>query len=264
MSTTEEKTETTRRGADNRNARRIPGSPEQVSPPKKKMTGEVKLFIAILVGAMISGGAAIGPTLLQQKPPAFRGPENMGKRPNQSGISGPIGRTCQGNPKAKFTLVEFSDFQCPSCKNAVPEVEKPLKAQHGKLNLVFRHFQAARKHMHSRDLGIAAEAAGVQGKFYEMGDKLFDHQPDYEAATSEEVDAIIMKAANDLKLDAGRFKKDRASAAIAARYDADQAAAEKANLNATPTFFFVPPTGPPIKLPTITDATYWANESEEL
>lgn len=235
-----------------------PGTqPEQVTPPKKKMSGEVKLFIGILVGAIVLGGAAIGPTLLQ-KPPTPPGPENMEKRPEISrAFLIPAGSHVKGDPSAKYTLVEFSDFQCPSCKKAVPEIEKALKNQKGKLNVVFRHFQAARQHMQSRTLGVAAEAAGAQGKFYEMGDKLFENQDKYEAATSEDVNVIVMKAARDLKLDVGRFKKDAASAAIIARYDADQAAAEKAKLTATPSFFFVPPTGHPTRLSTTADVAWW-------
>jgi protein-disulfide isomerase len=228
-------------------------------PAKKKMSGEVKLFIGILVGAVILGGAALYPMLMTLKPPippVKTGPVDHPETVNRAFLI-PANSRFQGDPKAKYTLVEFSDYQCPSCKTANPMIAKALKEQNGKFNFVFRHFQAARAHRHSRSLGIAAEAAGMQGKFYEMGDKLFENQGKYEMAGPEEVNEVILECAKELKLDLAKFKKDLNSKEAKGRYDADQQAADKAGLNSTPSFFFVPPTGQVTRISTAADMAWW-------
>lgn len=260
MSTTEEKISAIEEPA----AVEQPAEPNEntveAPPPAKKkgMTGEVKLFIGILVGAVVLGGAAIYPTLVGPPGPVKPPPPAPVTRPEVTrAFLIPPGSHIKGDPNAKYSLVEFSDFQCPSCKKAVPEIEKALKNQKGKLNVVFRHFQAAHQHMHSRTLGMAAEAAGLQGKFFEMAGKLFAKQDEYEAATEDDVKDIVTKDAKELGLDVERFKKAMASKEVAAKYDADQAAADKAGLNATPSFFFVPPAGKPTAISTTADMAWW-------
>ena len=223
-------------------------------PAKKKMSGEVKLFIGILVGALILGGAALYPMLNTGQPP---GPPPPKLDAVDRALLIPAGSRIQGNPNAKYTLVEFSDFQCPSCKTANPMIAKALKEQNGKFNYIFRHYQAARSHQHSRTLGLAAEAAGIQGKFYEMGDKLFENQGRVEAASPEEVSDIVVQCAKELKLDVTKFKKDMDSKEAKDRYDSDRQAAEKAGVTSTPSFFFVPPTGQVTRISTSADMAWW-------
>ncbi len=224
--------------------------------PRKKMSGEVKLFIGILIGAILLGGAALYP-VLNAKPPGGPAPPPPTPVELTRSLLIPSGTHLKGDPNAKYTLVEFSDFQCPSCKKAMPMIENALKKQQGKLNYVFRHFQAASAHQHSRTLGLAAEAAGRQGRFYEMVDKLFESQEKYDAASPEDIADMTAKFAKQLKLDVPRFKKDMAAAEVIARYDADMADAEKASLSQTPSFFFVPSAGKSTQISSSAEMESW-------
>jgi protein-disulfide isomerase len=236
--------------------------PDAPPPPaKKKISGEVKLFISILVGALILGGAAIYPTL--KGPPTPQSDVTKIDNPDiNRAFLIPANSHILGDPNAKFSVVEFSDLQCPSCKKAVPELAKALKEQRGKFNVVFRHFQAAASHAHSRTLGIASEAAGAQGKFYQMCDKIFGEQEKYEAMQADEVKDMMVHVAADLHLDVARFKKDMDSPQVIARYDNDQAAGDKAKIVSTPYFFFVPPTGKATGFTRTPDLLYWVKQPE--
>jgi protein-disulfide isomerase len=81
-----------------------------------------------------------------------------------------------GSEHAPVTIVEYGDFECPSCKNAVPAVKMLLENFAGKVRLVFRHFPLEQAHPHALMAAEAAECAGEQGKFWEMHELLFAHQ----------------------------------------------------------------------------------------
>src|SRR5258708_12944484 len=82
-----------------------------------------------------------------------------------------------GPDDAPVTLVEYGDFECPYCGMAHPIVKKVQRELGNQLRFVFRHFPLAEAHPHARIAAQAAEAAGAQGKFWEMHDNLFEHQP---------------------------------------------------------------------------------------
>src|SRR5215471_7483185 len=82
----------------------------------------------------------------------------------------------RGNPNAPVTLEEFGDFQCPSCGSYYPELKK-IEAEFGdKLKVIFRELPLLPMHEHALLAAQAAEAAGLQGKFWEMHDKLYENQ----------------------------------------------------------------------------------------
>jgi protein-disulfide isomerase len=81
-----------------------------------------------------------------------------------------------GNPKAPVTLEEFGDFQCPPC-GALHPMLKTLQQEFGpRLRLIFREFPLVPAHQHALAAARSAEAAGMQGKFWEMHDLLYDNQ----------------------------------------------------------------------------------------
>jgi protein-disulfide isomerase len=135
----------------------------------------------------------------------------------------------RGNINAKTWLVEFSDFQCPACKTFETAVETLSKKYPDALMLGYRHFPLP-QHPLSRDSALVAEAAGVQGKFFEMGSLLFKNQE----RLSEEVFA---SAASELKLDMALFTKNRTEASLAALVTADVDYGNQIGINATPTFY---------------------------
>jgi protein-disulfide isomerase len=81
-----------------------------------------------------------------------------------------------GPDDAAVTLVEYGDFECPYCGMAYPVVKTAQRSLGDDLRFVFRNFPLAEAHPHSRIAAQAAEAAGTQGKFWEMHDMLFEHQ----------------------------------------------------------------------------------------
>src|SRR5437868_2290 len=83
-----------------------------------------------------------------------------------------------GLSDAPVTIVEYGDYECPSCLNAVPIIEDVRKSLGDRLRFVFRHFPQNSIHPHASVAAEAAEAAGEQGKFWDMHYELFRHQAD--------------------------------------------------------------------------------------
>ncbi len=81
-----------------------------------------------------------------------------------------------GPEHAPVVVVEYGDFECPNCKNAVPAVKMLLENFAGKVRFVYRHFPLEEPHPHALAAAEAAECAGEQGRFWEMHDLLFENQ----------------------------------------------------------------------------------------
>ena len=86
----------------------------------------------------------------------------------------------RGGPHAPVTVVEYGDFQCPHCRAAEPVVRALLEQFDQRAQLVFRHFPLEQAHEYALIAAQAAEAAGAQGKFWEMHDLLLEHQPRFD------------------------------------------------------------------------------------
>ena len=93
-------------------------------------------------------------------------------------LAEPLGATDHvlGPPHAPVIVVEYGDFECPTCKQAVPAVDMLLQRYPNKVCFVFRHFPLEASHPHALAAAQAAECAGAQGKFWEMHKLLFEHQ----------------------------------------------------------------------------------------
>ncbi|MDT5303783.1 MAG: hypothetical protein QOG79_7207, partial [Mycobacterium sp.] len=138
----------------------------------------------------------------------------------------------RGNPDAPLTLVEYGDYECPFCSRATGSIDE-VRAHFGdELLYVWRHLPLERVHPRAFDAACAAEAAGLQGKYFEMGIQLFEHQDDLEWSD-------IYRYANSIGLDLERFDADvrvHSSKALH-RVQDDAQDAELMDLNSTPTFF---------------------------
>src|ERR1700747_2190167 len=133
--------------------------------------------------------------------PAFRIPKSAGDQTESAHILGPS--------DAAVTLEEFGDFQCPPCG----KLSEPINELQKKYNLrvIFREFPLA-VHAHARDAAYAAEAAGRQGRFWEMHDLLFREQAVW--SNSTDARALFNAYAGMLQLDLSRFKQDMDSADV--------------------------------------------------
>ncbi len=141
----------------------------------------------------------------------------------------------QGPKDAKVTVVEYGDYQCPACGAYHPYFKQLQKDFEGKMLFVFRNFPLSQIHKNAELSARAAEAAGKQGKYWEMHDMLYEHQQDWaEVATAKDV---ITKYAQDLKLNVSQFNKDLDSSAIGDKISADYAGGVQSQVNSTPTLF---------------------------
>lgn len=137
-----------------------------------------------------------------------------------------------GDPNAPITLEEFGDYQCPPCGLFHPEVKK-LETQYGKrLKVVFRNLPLPTIHEHAVDAARAAEAAGLQGKFWEMHDLLYQQQNVWK--NEADVRSLFATYARALGLDVERFKSDMDSSAVTARLNADKQRADSLGFTGTP------------------------------
>ncbi len=141
-----------------------------------------------------------------------------------------------GTKDAKVTVVEFGDYQCPYCASINPAVAQLIKNYRGNsnVNVVFRNFPLS-QHINSQVAAEAAEAAGAQGKFWDMHDKIYEKQADWENSNSA-LD-IFVGYANELGLDVTKFRQDVGSNKFAEIIKADLDDGVKLGVDATPTFF---------------------------
>src|SRR5258706_14082789 len=135
-----------------------------------------------------------------------------------------------GPENAPVTLVEYGDYECPYCGMAYPIVKRAQQDLGKQLRFVFRNFPLAESHPHARLAAEAAEAAGAQGKFWEMHAMLFEHQDALD-------DADLVRYAKALHLDVERFTRELASEMYVARVRKDIQSGIKSGVNGTPTFF---------------------------
>ncbi len=132
-----------------------------------------------------------------------------------------------GSSRAKVTMVEFSDFQCPYCGKFAATVKKLMTDYKDKVRLVYRHFPLDSIHPNARPAAEAAECAGEQGKFWEYHDQLF--------AKQEELgDATFTQIATNLKLNTAKFNECLASDKYMAKIDADYQSGIAAGVQGTP------------------------------
>lgn len=144
----------------------------------------------------------------------------------------PVGKRdhVQGPSSAAVTLVEYGDYQCPFCGDVSPIIGKLQKHFGDQLRFVFRNFPQTRIHAYAQRAAESAEAAGGQGKFWEMHDYLFEHQQALDAEN-------LMQAAIALGLNRVKFSRDVAEHAYAERVQQDIQSAIDSGVGGTPTVF---------------------------
>lgn len=163
---------------------------------------------------------------------------NLFKNPASSVLSQRIEITdtdwVRGERQAKVSLVEYGDFQCPACANYEPLVQRLLQEFPKDLRLVYRHFPLDTIHRNAYAASRASEAAGKQGKFWEMHDILYERQKDWEKTSN--VKEMFVVYAKELGLDEEKFKSDFDSKEIEERINHDLASGRRVGINSTPTF----------------------------
>ena len=144
----------------------------------------------------------------------------------------PVGNNdhMQGNKNAPIELVEYGDYQCPHCGRAYPIIKNLQEKLGSKLKFIFRNFPLSEIHPDATNAAVAAEAAGAQGKFWEMHDIIFENQLHLS-------DAHLMKYAASIGLDIAQFKTDFEESRAMEKVENDFESGVISGVNGTPTFF---------------------------
>lgn len=136
----------------------------------------------------------------------------------------------RGSLDAAVKIVEFGDFECPFCRQAYGEVEQLLAAAGDEVLFTFRHFPLVQLHPHAMSAAEAAEAAGAQGRFWEMHELLFQNQDDLE-------DDSLVSYARAIDLDLEKFVEDLRTHRHQPKIRRDFLTGVRSGVNGTPTFF---------------------------
>lgn len=188
-----------------------------------KLTGESKVLLGILATTIAFIGVAV---LFFSKPAPT--PKLY---PREALIA--VDSHTTGNASVSAYLVEFSDFQCPACRVFAPTVDTLVSKYSDKLLFAYRHFPLE-QHAFAINASLAAEAAGKQGKFWEMYTLLFANQEKFS-------DAPWKDLANQLGLNLDQFEIDTLNperkALLLAKIEQDRTTGIALGVNATPTFF---------------------------
>ena len=178
----------------------------------KQFFGVILIVIAILVGVFV---------LTKDKASS---PTDTGQVSNHNMGAGNKG----------VTLIEYGDLQCPACKSYFPIVKQVNETYGDDIKFTFRHFPLIQIHTHAFLAARATEAAGMQGKFFEMHDLMYENQESWSQLSDPT--QIFEQFAGQLELDIDKFRQDMLSEAVSSIINADLKEAKAAGATSTPTF----------------------------
>jgi len=200
------------------------------------------IIIIVVLVAALAGGALM-----------LRSPETSTTQPNIAQLPPTITKTAptatprpaapvnlqsthvRGRADAPLLIEEYGDFQCPPCSFFHPILKRIEGQYETQVRVAFRHFPLRSMHKHADEAARAAEAAAVQGKFWQMHDLLFEKQKDWKDAPAAR--PIFLNYARMLGLDVGKFTQDIDSIAISNRVRSDEAQGTARGVTGTPTVF---------------------------
>jgi len=197
-------------------------------------------FIIVVAVALVT--LATGTVLYRAKRPAVLTIPKSALVPG-SGAADSI--HIRGPASAPVTLEEFGDFQCPPCGKLSDPINQLEREYRPRLRVIFRHFPLP-IHAHAREAALASEAAGLQGRFWEMHDLLYREQSVWSQAG--DVGPLFNSYAGMLRLNVDRFKKDMESEQVKVRVASDQKHGGAVGVHTTPTVFLNDRALPPISL----------------
>lgn len=183
-----------------------------------------KQFIAILV--VIIGGLFAVLAFNNHKNPSAGTSNNSASAQPTSHIT--------GKTDSKVNLTEYGDFQCPACAQWYPIIKQLEEDYKDKVAFQFRNFPLTQIHQNAFASSRAAEAAGKQGKFFEMHDLLYSQRDSW--VNLSDPTPTFVSFATQLSLNIDQFKSDMASNAVSDAINADRKQAQELGATGTPTF----------------------------
>ncbi len=151
--------------------------------------------------------------------------------------NGQIGDHVYNDTVSDTILIEYGDFQCPGCAAAYPNIKTLLEDYGDEVSFVYRNFPLTSIHPNARAAAGAAEAAGLQGQYWEMHDLLFENQTEWGDADINQRLTFFKTYAESLSLDVAQFETDLASSNVNQKIAFDQALGGKVGVDSTPSFF---------------------------
>lgn len=151
--------------------------------------------------------------------------------------SGMISDNVFGNKDSKVVLIEYGDFQCPGCGSAHPRIKALTEKYEDDITFIFRNLPLTSAHPNARVAAASAQAAGLQGKYWEMHNILFENQEAWSGASTGDRNNIFRGYAERIGLDLAKFDTDVASTEVAKKINFDLALAKKVEASSTPSFF---------------------------
>lgn len=142
-----------------------------------------------------------------------------------------------GNPDQKVTIIEYGDFECPYCGEAYPQLKQIMQTYQSTVTFIFRNFPLSSIHPNALAAATVAEAAGLQGKYWQMHNLLYSDQNQWVNLTGQARTNAFTSLAESLGLNMTKFNNDLNSQAITQKIDFDMALGNKMKVNATPSIF---------------------------
>lgn len=199
----------------------------------------MKRFLPFIIILLVGAGAVVAGNMIYRAKlaelAAVPAPPPTAAGQTKGGLPGAKPPHIRGDKDARVTLEEFGDFQCPPCEMLAPNLAKIEHDYPDKLRVIFRNFPLA-MHNHARLAAQAAEAAGLQGKFWEMHDTLYRNRTIWAAKGNEVID-LFVEYARSVGVEPERFKADIESEPVKERVSADQQRGTSLGVNSTPTVF---------------------------
>ncbi len=196
------------------------------------MSKKTWIIFAVIV-VVILGGLVV----LSRKDSVDVSNVNQAKLQGATAADGSIADHVTDLPKSKVTLIEYGDYQCPYCGEAYPQVKKLTTDYASKITFVFRNYPLSTLHPNAKAAAAAAEAAGLQGKYWEMHDKLYESQNDWSSLATDKRTAMFVSYAKEIGVkDTNKFTADMASDRVNKKIDFDLALGNKFGVTGTPTF----------------------------
>jgi len=188
------------------------------------------IFVAICVAVL--GGLVF----FNRKDKVDVGSVDQGKILAASPASGNIADHVFGDTSGKTVLIEYGDFQCPACASAHPNLKEVTEEFKDKLTFIFRNNPLTTIHPNARAGAAAAEAAGLQGKYWEMHDLLYEQQNQWSSADASQRSTLFSGYAQQVGVKSlEKFRTDMAGSAVNEKIDYDLALGKTVQVSGTPT-----------------------------
>lgn len=154
-----------------------------------------------------------------------------------SAENGNIGDHTYGNMKSKVILIEYGDYQCPGCASAYSVIKEVTEKYKDKMGFIFRNYPLYSAHPNAFAAAAAAEAAGLQGKYWEMHDKLYSEQNTWKSLTGSARTDYFIQTADQIGISGSELSGQLDNSNIKRKIDFDEALGKKAGVKGTPSFY---------------------------